>query len=97
MMNFKKNLLIITLALAVIAPTAVYATATNNVTPNGSISLSEKKEQLKISREEKLQTRIERHEKTFQKADVIVAGTLEKGMAVLNERIALRAQISDIR
>ena len=110
-MNFKKTALSIALALAVIAPTAVYATSTKNDAPNSNTNLTEKKEQLKTTKEEKantkedkiqqkqekLQARIARHEKVFQKADVIVPGTLAKGMAALNERVGLRTQIRDLK
>lgn len=110
-MNFKKTILSITLAMAIIAPTVVYAQSLNNVTTDASITSSQKKAELKTSREEKitarneklqqkqekLETRIARHEKIFKNADLIVPGTLDKGMAVLNQRIELRGQISDIR
>ena len=90
MLNYKKIILSTTLAMAIIAPMAVYANPLNITLP---IAKNEKVQQ----KQERLQERIEKYDRVLQKADELVPGTLEKGKAVLNERIELRTQIKDIR
>jgi predicted translin family RNA/ssDNA-binding protein len=90
MLNYKKIVLSTTLAMAIMAPMAVYA---NPLKSNLPIERNEKAQQ----KQEKLQEKIERYDRVLQKAEELVPGTLEKGMAVLNERIELRTQIKDIR
>ena len=90
MLNYKKILLSTTLAMVIIAPMAVYANPLNSTSP---IAKNEKVQQ----KQERLQEKIERYDRVLQKAEELVPGTIEKGKAVLNERIELRTKIKEIR
>lgn len=90
MLTYKKIILSTTLLMAMISPIAVYANPQDSTPP---IARNEKIQQ----KQEKLQEKIERYDRVLQKAEELVPGTLEKGKAVLNERIELRTQIQDIR
>jgi len=110
MLNYKEMILSTTLAMAIIAPTAVYASPINAVTPNSKMKIcekdsvksnckmdmSKKKENLKCNKKDKLEVLAETYDETLQKSEKIVPGTASKGEAVLNQRKELKNQINDI-
>lgn len=106
MLNYKKIILSTTLAMAIIAPTAVYAQPLNNVKPDCKMRVCEKNDaennckmgncemkDQKITEDKKIDT----YEQILQKAEEFVPGTAYKGEEAINNRNELKNEIEDIK
>jgi len=100
MLNYKKTILSTTIAMAIIAPTAVYAQPINDVKPDCKMSVCEKSDAENSGEMENYKIEdqaTDTYEQTLQKAEEFVPGTMYKGEDAIDKRNELKNKIEDLK